>query len=239
MNDQRLRDVYTAARRSEEDAEALAHEESVAQEEVAEAGAFDFLKRLGTALLESGGGRAERNKTLAELEAVLVKLSPRDYPELAENPVIQQFLEVMAERKAEASDDPPGTIYNAGTLAATKKRWQWRDLARFPVVTFTPNETIPVTFQGLTLMLIADTEMAVPSIFKDIYDERRRGHETAREHAAFLFRQRDQIDPTRADPSVVGYSSGLVRGHGMGRDGYRPGAGAFPIGAEEGEGEGG
>jgi len=210
--------------------------------------ADDLIAQLGQALLQSGKSRAERNRQLSEVERVLSKLSPRDFPDLADNPVVLRFLDAMAERQAELHpQDPPGTIYNKGTLAANKKRWQWSDLRPvydsdgklirgMPEITFTPIETIPVTYNGLTLMLIAEQEMTIPKCFYDIFMERRRGLETAREHAAVLFRQRGGIDPTRADPSVMGEATARVRGHGMGSEGYRPGAGMFPLGAEEGEG---
>lgn len=193
----------------------------------------EILANLAAVFAQAAGNKAAHAKALGEVEAVLSKLSPKDFPELAESPVIQQFLDQMAERNAELHpDDPPGTIYNRGTLGMTKKRWQWSDLKDAERVRLTPTETIPITYQGLTMVLQADMDMEIPKPFYDVYMERRRGMETARQHAAFLFRQRDNIDPNRADPSVLSSSSGMVRGHGQGNTGYKPGAGAFNPGEE-------
>ena len=195
----------------------------------------DILARLGAAILDAAKGKSQRSKVLVQVEELLGKLSPRDYPELAANPVVQEFLDQIEETHIDRHpDDPPGTIYNAGALGATKKRWQWRDLQDFPLATFTPTETIPITWNGLELILVADLEMTVPKCFKDVYDERRRGLETARQHAAVMMRQRDAITGA-ADPSVLGPGTARVRSSGMGSTGYRPGAGMFAPGEEGGE----
>lgn len=198
------------------------------------------LAQLATLFQTAAKNKGIRTDRFEEIERLLAKLGPNDYPELLESPVVQGFLDQLAERtEARHPDDLPGTIYNLGQLSATKKRWQWRDLAQFPQVTFTPNETIPVTWNGLMIVLQADLEMTVPEPFKQVYDEHKRALETGRQHVAYLFRQRDAIDVNRADPSVIGPQSGLVRGHGQGAgptSGYKVGAGLFNPGEEAPEG---
>lgn len=60
----------------------------------------------------------------------------------------------------------PGTI-----VGGTKVAYNYSDLvAMFPIVSFIPQETIPLTFQGVQVYAISSVEMHVPKCFKDIYD---------------------------------------------------------------------
>ena len=240
----------------------------VADSEMEESGPApdDILARLAAALTESGQTRKEKNQRLDDVAAVIGRLSAADYPDLAKNPVVQQFLELMGERTAELHpDDPPGTIYNRGQLGERKKIWQWGDLPKYgfrdptcrekgsdcpncgghatcvETVMITPNEARPITWNGLSIQIAADVEQWIPRPHYEVYRETIRARETARQHADYMFRKRDNITGN-ADPSVIGAGSVMMRGRGDGHTGYRPGAGGFnpfePEGAAAG-GEGG
>ena len=88
----------------------------------------------------------------------------------------QLISEAVEEAVAEAAGPKsPGQIEEAGELTARKVHWTFHDAEKlYPPVTFTPEETIPVTFNGLTVQLMADQPITVPSCFKGIYDEHRR-----------------------------------------------------------------
>jgi hypothetical protein len=45
--------------------------------------------------------------------------------------------------------------------------------SQFPTVTFTPEETVPLTFQGRTVQAYAGVPLTCPSCFKEIYDKKR------------------------------------------------------------------
>jgi hypothetical protein len=45
--------------------------------------------------------------------------------------------------------------------------------SQFPTVTFTPEETVPLTFNGVTVQAHAGVPMTVQKCFKEIYDKKR------------------------------------------------------------------
>lgn len=192
------------------------------------------LARLGAALAAVGGKKQAQGKVLRELETLLTKLSPKDYPDLADNPAIQRFLDLIGQQRAVGTKDPPGTLYNQGSLAQMKKPWTWADLSsdKVPWVRFVPTETIAVTYQGLKVQLIADVEFYGPDIFHKIYLEHRQSLRTAHQHAGFLFHQ----GPAPNDLTVLNDGSRHVRAMATaGR--FLPGAGGFDPGqADESEG---
>lgn len=84
--------------------------------------------------------------------------------------------EVIEEVASESMQDkPPGTIVDRGKPSARKVPWTRGYLkTAFPQVTFVPEETIPITVQGITFQLIADQEVTVPSVVRGIYDDHRK-----------------------------------------------------------------
>lgn len=184
------------------------------------------LAQLGQALASVAGKRQARQQVVGQIEALLAKLTPRDYPELADSPAVQKFLEVIEEQHA-ASSDAPGTIYNRGSMAQVKKPWGWADLAptKCEWLTFTPQESTTVTIQGLRATFIADVEWTGPRAFYDVYADSRRARRVAQEHVRYLFGQ----GGTPSDPTVINDASLLVRAMASGGSFY-PGAGGFKPG---------
>ena len=85
---------------------------------------------------------------------------------------ILEELQNKIEKQAESR--PAGRVPGM-TLGSTKVTYTYQDLKRmFPIVTFTPEETITLTFQGVPVQAYADREMHVPECFKQIYDQHRR-----------------------------------------------------------------
>lgn len=81
---------------------------------------------------------------------------------------------VVAAAKARINADQgrvPGKVVDG-----TKTPWQRSDVEKaFPEkVRFVPDETIPVTYNGVRYQLIADVECLVPSCIKAIYDDYKR-----------------------------------------------------------------
>jgi len=63
----------------------------------------------------------------------------------------------------------PGTV-----IGDTKVIYTEADLNRmFPKVTFTPEVTMPISYQGVRYQLISNWEMTVPEPIKKIYDKHR------------------------------------------------------------------
>ena len=67
-----------------------------------------------------------------------------------------------------------------GTVVGNRKTpWTMQDIAKLPKVTFTPDENVTVTFNGLAYYLVADKEVVVPENIKFIYDEYKRSSRRA------------------------------------------------------------
>ena len=141
----------------------------------------ELLKHAAEVLNKAASTREERAGLLKEVEASLSKLRIIDFPDLAESPIVQSFLKTMG-----IDDLRPGQIANKGTLAERARDWTWGDVTEMAKVKFTPNENIPITFNGLTLYLREDQEVEVPRPFYDIYREHRRALEQARINEAYL-----------------------------------------------------
>lgn len=200
----------------------------------ADDGGAAILQQMANIFQDAAGKKTAQIGVLREVEGLLGKLTPEDYPSLAKSPQIQAFIELLGTHAAELHPDAlPGSIQNPGSLAVNKRPWEWRHMKDFEMKTFTPNETILIVWQGLPLQLVADEEMTVPKPFYDTYMERKSATLTAREHADILYRRKDVMDlreragGVRADPSVMNDGTSKVRAQGQGRDGYKPGAGMF------------
>jgi hypothetical protein len=191
--------------------------------------ANEELMRLATALADAASKKADQAKALADVEAFLGRLKPGDYPDLAASPVVQAFVEQLAERKAaDRPDDPPGTIYNRGTLAESKKDWQVGDLVPekgWPwVYDYEPSVSEVVIWNGVHAVFTEGVPWSGPKLFVDQLNESRRATRLAREHAEYLMRMRNTI----SDPSL--HDSGTARVRGVGKGSYLPGAGVFDAG---------
>ncbi len=193
-----------------------------------------LLASLGQAFLAMSQDKAGQQQAIVRVTEVLSKLSAKDYPALMDNPEVQRFIDGMVKQKAESSEDPPGTVYNRGTLAEHKKPWTWRDIKNEKMITFTPNRSMLLVWNGLVANIFADQENTIPACFYGIYVESQRGTKFATEHAEWLFRHRDA--PTH--PDMVTAEGVVARATGD-TGSYLPGAGPHSGAAavaEEGEG---
>lgn len=76
----------------------------------------------------------------------------------------------------------PGMIVRHGK-GKRKIPYTMKDLRElFPMVTFIPEENVPVTYNGITVYLQADQEVTIPSCFKTVYDDHRRLDRLAARH---------------------------------------------------------
>ncbi len=84
---------------------------------------------------------------------------------------VTELAEVLAE-EAKSVGEPrtPGATVRGG-----KVPWTRGDIERtFPMVTFMPEETVPVSWNGVRYQLLEGIEATVPSCIKGIYDDYRR-----------------------------------------------------------------
>lgn len=193
-------------------------------------------------LAAAGGKQAEKDKALGELEHLLGKLNPKDYPDLVDDPVVGKFLDMLQERRDASTDVRPGEIYGEG-LARTKRLWNWSDLKpeRWPWpdkendfvwVDYVPRENVPVTWNGITIYFFEDVPIRLPRVFVNVYMESRRGQALAKEHRDYLFqpmRAREAgVVPPISDPTILagrdGNLSRMLRGKFAGGD-FNPNSG--------------
>ncbi len=85
----------------------------------------------------------------------------------------------IAERASEVARqrvlDEPETRVPGLTIAGAKTSWTKRDLEeKFPLVTWTPEETIPLCFNGVHYQAFMGFEWVTPSCIKSIYDNHRK-----------------------------------------------------------------
>ncbi len=188
--------------------------------------------------LEAAKADKEREaQVVAQLEKVLSKLTVKDFPQLADNPVVEKFLEKIDEAKAKDERIRAGAITGKG-LAVSKKPWTWQDVnrliaeGRMEVVEYTCPENIAVIWNGLRYSFVADVPVRVPSPFRDVYLEARKARRFGQQNAAFLMKKAEAVHPDMVIPEAV-----IARGSGdMGH--YLPGGGliAGAQGAAVGEG---
>ena len=109
--------------------------------------------------------RAKRTKR--KVKATIRKvIDPQETKDLLE--------ELVEEAEQKIEEKPTGRVPGL-TIGSTKTIYTYQDLEKmFPYVSFRPEETIPLTFQGVKVQCFAGFEMHVPKCFKDIYDNHRR-----------------------------------------------------------------
>ena len=90
-------------------------------------------------------------------------------PEDAQEVIAEVAIEVQQKVETQPKIRTPGSI-----VAGSKVAYTYQDLCKmFPIVTFTPEETIGLTFQGIRVQALEGKEMHVPKCFKNIYDQHR------------------------------------------------------------------
>ena len=96
---------------------------------------------------------------------------------------VKEAQDIISELSAEVEkkvEEFTGKRIPGMTVGGSKVSYQWSDLMdMFPVVSFIPEETIPLTFQGVMVQALAGIEMHVPKCFKDIYDRHVRERRSA------------------------------------------------------------
>ena len=149
-----------------------------------------LLEQAAALLGKAAADRKNRDATLKELEATLSKLKLADFPELAESPIVAAFAKAMGQ-----GDLTPGQVKNPGTLAQREREWSYKDLEdvkQFGKKTFTPNENLPVTWNGLTYYLQNDVEITVPEPIWNIYREHREAMKQAGINERYLMGVSDE-----------------------------------------------
>jgi hypothetical protein len=83
--------------------------------------------------------------------------------------VLEEAEDKVEQRAIDEKNTKPGQVVNGFKRAWTMKECE----AAFPVKVFMPEETVPLTWNGLRVQAIAGVQMAVPECFYDIYVKHR------------------------------------------------------------------
>ena len=200
----------------------------------------DFARILGDADTE----RAQQDAAIDGIETLLGSLKPGDYPKLAEHPVVQKFVDLIAERKAVKGERVPGMVVGDG-LAQRDEPWRMEDVMKratdpthpdyeaFKLVEWPGRETIYLGWNGLAIWVFEDRPTLIPKVFMDVYNEHRRQLAAAKQHQDYLFAARGKFggsgpDGVPADPTIMagpgGVRTRMLRGQFSGGD-FTPGKG--------------
>lgn len=93
---------------------------------------------------------------------------------------VAELVEKVVEEQESNQDRVPGKV-----IRGVKTPWTVKDMDKvYGVITFTPEETIPVTVSGIKFQLFDGVEITCPAIVKATYDDYRRktrriGHDLA------------------------------------------------------------
>ena len=184
-----------------------------------------LLARLGAELAAVATDDAKATAKLNEIETVLKNIKVGDYPSLAESPAVQAFVQMMG------GGLRPGEVKNRGTLAEVARDWTARDFAeQFSPKTFTPNESLPLTINGVTYYVRADEEVTLPEPFYGLYMEHKRALRQRETHENYMLGYSDQPP----DPNYLVSESARVRAFSLSGPQPNPRArGTGPINTQE------
>ena len=110
--------------------------------------------------------RARAKRVKKQLERTIKSVPVSDLKQ-----IVEEISSGADERiQNESGDRQPGRIVDG-----QKTIYTYADLVHmFPLVKFTPEETIPLSFNGVRVQAFNGIEMTVPQCYKDIYDQHKR-----------------------------------------------------------------
>lgn len=163
------------------------------------------LAELAGLFARASGEKKGRDKAINEAIDLLGKLDPIKYPDIADNPAVQSFIDRVMSVRVQSADVPPGTLIGSG-MSATIKPWSWADLLKgkdvpvdevarranageliFPWVEYRPMKTTFVGWNGLHVYFRARQLVYVCKVFVDVFEESLNNEEFGEQHAAWLF----------------------------------------------------
>jgi len=175
----------------------------------------ETLKQAAELFAKAATDVENRDKVLKEVEKTLSKIKLTDAPTLAESPIVQAFVKAMG-----LGDLAPGQTRAPGTLAERSREWTMADVATMPRKTFTPMESLPLTWNGLTVYVLAGEEYSLPEPFYNVWREHVYATRQAQLNEHYMLGQSNRPP----DPNWLTDEVALVRATTlMGRQFGRPG----------------
>jgi hypothetical protein len=159
----------------------------------------NILGQLAGLFQQASSKKSGRDKAVNDALEILGRLDPREYPEIADNEMVQDFVTKVQNARAKAADLPPGTIVGSG-ISVHKVPWEWHHLRRSQHLTpeearaqglmewveYTPLRDQYVGWNGLFWYFRRRRRERVPKCFVDVFEEGLNQEEFAEQHAAWL-----------------------------------------------------
>jgi hypothetical protein len=210
----------------------------------------DAISQLMATLAAVQSKKLKQTDALKQLGGILDQLDPAKNADLLDDPTIAAFVErVTTQRVAQAEKLglPPGTQVGTG-LGQDGVPWHYTDLPKYcrrrlagheqdavtteenselDLVTFIPNQTTSVTWNGLTCHFHADEPLTTYKPFYDVWMESKRLGRIGDQHKAYMFGSSDQI-PAELAQGDQAVATARVRAYmAMGSE---PGRGRITVG---------
>lgn len=106
-------------------------------------------------------------KAIRELKKTMKKVALKDRSEVME--ALEKTAKTQEAEAPVLAERRPGMVIDGNKVPFS---YQWY-CDNFPIVTFTPEETVPLTENGVKVQAYSGVEMHVPSPFKANYDRHR------------------------------------------------------------------
>lgn len=216
----------------------------------------DVMHQLASLFAKASTEKKGREKAINDALDILGRLDPAKYPDVADNPAVEAFVEKVQAARAQSADMPPGTVIGRG-IAAQKVPWSWAHLKKsmnlspeefaersktepilFPWVEYMPIKTTTVVWNGLRVYFKARQRVYVCKVFVDAFEESLNQEEFAAQHAAWLFHSpgaathRDMLTSGAAKVRAMDESKGEYYHPGGGMIGLAPSSDLVGLGGE-------
>lgn len=135
--------------------------------------------------LKQANQQKNADAALEAIQASFAKLDPDTLSRVVNTPMVQEMIEKLA-GAIRKHQEPGEAILDKDGRIIGMVPWREADiLAKYPMVKWTPAETMPVIFNGHAIQVYAWQEIETPSIFFDIYKQhleatRAQGEDNAR-----------------------------------------------------------
>ena len=90
---------------------------------------------------------------------------------------VKPLVEEAPQPVIRSGPQPGETIFDKNERPTTKRPWTTQDiLARYPMVTWTPTRSCPITVHGLTVFVHEGVEIRTPCVYKTVFEESNRDY---------------------------------------------------------------
>jgi len=146
------------------------------------------------ALLTKASEEKRADDAVRGIRDAIALLSTEERGKLIENEDFQRLLQ-GAIQKPEGRPAPGSTLKSHDGQVMSKVPWSVKDIReRFPMVTWTPTRTVPVTVHGHTIQLYEGLEITAPACFHEVWLHSIQGDREGQQRVESLIRETTGMD---------------------------------------------